>query len=180
MRSAVLVATAFTAAILVVSPEGRAAEQKSLASSLDVYVFPTAAQSAAQQSQDEAECYGWAVTNTGQDPFELAKQADAIGGDADSGSESSRGSALKGAAGGAAAGALLGEITGDSPGKGAAYGAAAGTLGSRIKSKREERKALEEQAREAEAYELAYMQGKEAFNKGFSVCLEAKQYLVRY
>ena len=38
---------------------------KSLASTLEVYVFPAAGQPADQQSKDEAECYSWAVSNTG-------------------------------------------------------------------------------------------------------------------
>ena len=51
------------------------AQQKSLSSTLNVYVFPTEGQDAEQQSKDEAECYGWAVQNTGKDPFELQKKA---------------------------------------------------------------------------------------------------------
>ncbi len=37
---------------------------KTLASTLDVYVFPTEGQAADQQSKDEAECYSWATSNT--------------------------------------------------------------------------------------------------------------------
>ncbi len=46
----------------------------SLAASLNVQVFPKAGQDAAQQSKDEAECYDWAVTNSGVDPFHLQKK----------------------------------------------------------------------------------------------------------
>ena len=42
---------------------------KTLASTMDVYVFPNKGQDATQQSMDEAACYGWAVENTGSDPF---------------------------------------------------------------------------------------------------------------
>ena len=42
---------------------------KTLAATMNVYVFPSNGQDAAQQSKDEAECYNWAVTNTGTDPF---------------------------------------------------------------------------------------------------------------
>ena len=38
---------------------------KTLAATMNVYVFPSNGQDAAQQSKDEAECYNWAVTNTG-------------------------------------------------------------------------------------------------------------------
>lgn len=48
---------------------------KTLASTLDVFVFPTAGQAADQQSMDEAECYQWAASNTGSDPFELQQQS---------------------------------------------------------------------------------------------------------
>ena len=43
---------------------------------MNVYVFPTESQVATQQSKDEADCYNWAVQNTGNDPFSLMKQAD--------------------------------------------------------------------------------------------------------
>ena len=42
-----------------------------LASTLDVFVFPTEGQDSSQQSKDEAECYSWAADNTGSDPFQL-------------------------------------------------------------------------------------------------------------
>ena len=51
------------------------APQKSLAATMNVYVFPTTGQTAQQQSTDEAACYDWAVQNTGGDPFALQKQA---------------------------------------------------------------------------------------------------------
>ncbi|MDH3784212.1 MAG: hypothetical protein OEV00_02665, partial [Acidobacteriota bacterium] len=54
-------------------PTGR----KTLAATIDVYVFPKDGQVAEQQSKDEAACYSWAIGNTGSDPFDLAKRADA-------------------------------------------------------------------------------------------------------
>ena len=53
------------------------AQQKSLASTLGVYVFPNGGQDASQQSKDEGECYTWAVQQAGVDPFQLADQAKA-------------------------------------------------------------------------------------------------------
>lgn len=53
------------------------AQQQSLGSTMDVYVFPAEGQDTAQQSRDEAECYEWAAGNTGTDPFDLAKQEQA-------------------------------------------------------------------------------------------------------
>ena len=46
--------------------------QKTLAATMNVYVFPTQGQAAEQQSKDEMECYNWAVQNTGTDPFQLS------------------------------------------------------------------------------------------------------------
>ena len=56
----------------VATPSG----QKSLAATMNVYVFPNAGQAPAQQSKDEGECYNWAVQNTGNDPFQIAKQSE--------------------------------------------------------------------------------------------------------
>ena len=49
----------------------------SLASTLEVYVFPSDGQDSSQQAKDESECYNWAVSNTGTDPFQLSKEASA-------------------------------------------------------------------------------------------------------
>ena len=53
------------------------AQTKSLASTMEVFVFPKEGQNAEQQSKDEAACYEWAVSNTGSDPFQLADQQSA-------------------------------------------------------------------------------------------------------
>ncbi len=96
-------------------------EGTSIAKSLGIYVFPAKKQSAEQQSQDEYECYKWAVEQSGYDPINPtkveAKQVDT----------SNDGSAVRGAARGAAAGVAIGAIAGDA-GKGAAIGAAAGAI----------------------------------------------------
>ena len=63
--SLMAIAAATSAAHAQTAPAG----QKSLASTLNVYVFPNAGQAPAQQSKDEGECYNWAVQNTGSDPF---------------------------------------------------------------------------------------------------------------
>ena len=69
---AVVLVTPATLAQEAVAP---ASSQKTLAATMNVYVFPTAGQPTEQQSTDEAACYGWAVQNTGGDPFALQKQA---------------------------------------------------------------------------------------------------------
>src|SRR5580698_4172328 len=81
---------------------------KTLAATLKVYAFPGAGQSAAQQSQDETECYNWGVKETGNDPFHIANQAaqqqEQAAQQMQQAQQSTSGSAVKGAVGGAAGG----------------------------------------------------------------------------
>ena len=158
--------------------------QKTLASTINVYVFPTEGQTAEQQSKDEAECYSWAVSNTGTDPFDLAKQAEKQKVEADQAKaqvkDAGKGAGAKGAVKGAAAGALIGEIASDDPGKGAAYGAAAGAIRgrrSRARAQQSAQKQIEAQATQAKA---ATEEAMTNFKKAFSVCLEAKKYMAKY
>src|SRR6201987_959954 len=105
----------------------RTTQTKTLANAIDVYVFPTKGQSESRQNKEEAECYGWAVDNTGVDPFEAAKQAQRAAAQQQQAAQSTEGSGVRGAAKGAAGGALIGAIAGNA-GMGAAIGAAAGAI----------------------------------------------------
>ena len=49
---------------------------QTLAATMEVFVFPTEGQDASQQSKDEVECYQFATSSMGTDPFDLADQAD--------------------------------------------------------------------------------------------------------
>jgi hypothetical protein len=159
------------------------AQSKTLASTMDVYVFPQKGQAASQQSQDESACYTWAVQNTGTDPFQLAKQAEAQQQQAASAQASAstagQGSAVKGAAGGAAAGALFGAIGGNA-GKGAAIGAASGAVVGRARGNQAQASAQQQVSQQSSANQQATAQQLGNFKKAFSVCLEAKHYLVKY
>jgi hypothetical protein len=158
--------------------------EKTLAATMNVYVFPSEGQAADQQNKDEAECYNWAVKNTGTDPFDLAKKAEQTQQQADAAqqqvSEAGKGSAAKGALIGAAGGALIGEIVSDDPGAGAAIGAGVGALGGRRARRQGQAQASEQidqqtaQAQQATATQI------ENFKKAFSVCLEAKDYMVKF
>jgi hypothetical protein len=158
--------------------------QKTLAATMNVYVFPTEGQDAKQQSMDEAECYNWAVQNTGTDPFNLQKQAQQQQAAADEAKQdvkgSSAGSGARGALGGAAAGALIGEIASDDAGKGAAYGAAAGAIAGRRRGRRAEKQAQEQIDQQAQQAQAATAEQLNNFKKAFSVCLEAKDYMVKF
>lgn len=169
-------------AVLAMTPAP--AQQQSLSASLDVYVFPKTGQDATQQSKDEADCFQWAVTNTGVDPFKLDEQVAAQKQQAQQQQQqvdqATQGAGAKGAVKGAAAGALIGEIASDDAGEGAAYGAAAGAIASRRRAKSAQQQSsqqAEQQVQQAEAQAAAQ---RDNFNKAFSICLEGKDYLVRY
>jgi hypothetical protein len=161
-----------------------AEEGKTLAATMNVYAFPKAGQTPEQQSKDEAECYDWAVKNTGTDPFELSKQSEAVQQQAAQAEQQAagagRGSGARGAVRGAAAGALIGEIANDDAGEGAAIGAAAGVVAGRHRGRAATQQAQQQaQQQSAQAQQSIAQQG-ENFRKAFSACLEGKNYLVKY
>lgn len=114
-----------TIAILITlaTPFAVHAQQQSLGSTMDVYVFPAEGQDEAQQSKDEVACYEWAAENTGTDPFDLADQEQA---------------------------------------------------------NEQQAQAEHQAAEQAEEREEATEQELENFKSAFSVCLEAKEYMVKY
>ncbi len=155
-----------------------------LASTMDVYVFPTEGQESNQQSQDEAACYEWAVTNSGTDPFDLTKQSEAQAAQTEQAKAQAeqvgQGAGAQGAVRGAAAGAIIGEIADDDAGKGAAYGAAAGAIRGRRKGRAAQEQAKQQAEAQGEAQQAATEEQMGNFKKAFSVCLEAKDYMVKY
>ena len=169
---------------LLLASVALAQDQKTLAATMNVHVFPAEGQDSSQQSMDEAECYTWAVGNTGTDPFDLAKQAEAQQQQAEAAKqqvdEAGKGAGAKGAVGGAAAGAVVGKIVSDDAGKGAAYGAAAGAIAGRRGRKSAQKSAnndIDTQSQQAAASTADQM---EHFKKAFAVCLEAKDYMVKF
>ena len=172
------------AAVGTLNADDQPAAQKSLSSTMEVYVFPTEGQDASQQSKDEAECYQWAVQNTGVDPFDLAKQAEqqqqqAAATQQDI-AQAGQGAGARGAVGGAAAGALIGEIASDDAGRGAAYGAAAGAIVARRRTRRAKAEASQQVEQQSQQAQKATAEQIENFKKAFSVCLEAKEYMVKF
>jgi hypothetical protein len=157
--------------------------QKTLAATLNVYAFPGAGQETAQQSQDETECYNWAVKETGTDPFHVAKQAAELQQQAaqqqQEAQQSTSGSAVKGAVGGAAGGAIIGAIAGNA-GKGAAIGAGVGAIGNRAKAESHAKHAKQQAQQAQQAAAKTSAAQLEAFKKAFSACLEAKKYTVKF
>ena len=166
------------------APAAQPAPQKTLAATIDVYVFPTEGQTPEQQSTDEAACYNWAVQNTGSDPFALQKQSQQQQQQAAQAEQqidqAGKGAGAKGAVGGAAAGALIGEIVSDDAGKGAAYGALAGAIIARRRTQRAKADASQQVEEQSQQAQQATAEQIENFKKAFSVCLEAKKYMVKY
>jgi len=167
-------------------------EGKTVAGSLDVFVFPAENQTAEQQAEDEGTCYQWATTNTGTDPNAIAKQQQANQQQAQAeqqaaqaaGKGATQGAGARGAVRGAAVGAVIGEIASDDAGKGAAWGAAAGAVSGR----RQAHQAQAQAQAQAQQQAAAQAQQREAltaeqmanFKKAFSACLEAKKYSVKF
>lgn len=158
--------------------------QKSLAATLEVYVFPSAGQDASLQSRDEGECYSWAVQNSGVDPFiqekQMQQQQQQNAKVQQQVSEAGRGAGLKGAARGAAVGAIVGGVADDEAGKGAAIGAAVGAIGARRKAKLAEDEVSRQLEAKSQQTQQASAEQMSNFKKAFSVCLEAKEYMVKY
>ena len=169
---------------MITMPLALHAQSQSLGSTMDVYVFPAEGQDTSQQSKDEAACYEWAVGNTGTDPFELAKkeQSDQQQAQADqqAAEQAGQGSGARGAVRGAAAGALIGEIANDDASEGAAWGAAAGAVRGRRQGKQSQQQAKQQAEAQAEQKEGATEEQLANFKNAFSVCLEAKEYMVKY
>jgi len=157
---------------------------KTLAASMDVHVFPKNGQASEQQSKDEASCYEWAEGNSGSDPFALQQQQKAQAQQTEQAktgtNQSVRGSGLRGALGGAAAGAIIGELASNNAGKGAAIGAASGGLLNRRRSQRNANQAANQIGQQGQEQQQATKEKIISFKKAFSVCLEAKEYLVKF
>jgi hypothetical protein len=76
--------------------------------------------------------------------------------------------------------ALIGEIASDDAGRGAAYGAAAGLIMARRRTHRAKAEASQELKKQGQQAQQATAEQQENFKKAFSVCLEAKNYMVKY
>ena len=140
-------------------PQASASGQKTLAATMNVYVFPTTGQTPEVQSQDEVTCYNWAVQNVGTDPFDLSKQAQA---QTQQTEQAKQQAAQVGQGAGAAGGAAAGMIRGRRRGRAA---------------QREAEAAAEQQGQQAQAATAEQLAN---FKKAFSVCLEAKGYMVKF
>jgi hypothetical protein len=158
--------------------------QRTLAATMNIHVFPASGQAADQQNIEEAECYNWAVNNTGTDPFDLSRQAQQQEQQADRARQDAQkageGSGAAGAVIGAAGGALIGQVVSSDPGRGAAWGAGLGFLGGRASRRQAQAKASQQVESQAASQQRATQEQITNFKNAFSVCLEAKGYMVRF
>ena len=160
---------------------------------MGLHTFPAKNQTIEQQQQDEIACYAWAKQDSGFDPLgaltgqqQAPASASAQRSNPQTGGPGAEAKgALGGAAGGAATGAVIGAITGNA-GKGAAAGAAGGGLLGGLMTKRaqmeEQKQAQQQQLLQAQQQARAkaqLQQQLEGFKKGFSACMEAKNYVVK-
>jgi hypothetical protein len=75
---------------------------------------------------------------------------------------------------------LIGEIASDDPGEGAAWGAAVGGIAARRKAKSAKSDASKQVEQQSQQAQQATAEQVDNFKKAFSVCLEAKNYMVKY
>lgn len=175
---------AFSSILFSVGAAAETTPSGTLASTMEVYVFPTEGQDAAQQSTDEASCFEWAVDNTGNDPFNLEKESEAneelAAAEMDAAEATGQGAGARGAVRGAAAGAIIAEVSKGDASEGAAYGAAAGVIRGRRQARAANEQATAQAEEQAEAREEATEEDLDNFKKAFSTCLEAKDYMVKF
>ena len=140
-----------------------------IASTFNVYVYPTQGQTTAQQGSDEAACYDSAQTRTGYTPGAPPPSANPP-------PPPPKGHGLlRGGAGGAASGAAIGAIAGNA-GEGAAIGAIAGGL---LGARRERREAKESQQVAQFQASAAQNQLLSNFQTAFSACMTARGYVAK-
>lgn len=199
MRSALICVVLASASFTLAQQPAASTPQKSLSSYMGLHTFPAKSQTAAQQQKDELACYDWAKQDSGFDPLEslVAQQQAPATESAETATPEKRGlgakgvaqSAAGGAAGGAAIGAVGGAIAGNA-GKGAAIGAASGAMGGPLMAKiaekqaqkqaqQQQQQAQQQRAREQAEAKADTQQKFEGFKKGFSACMEAKNYVVK-
>ncbi|MFV2089388.1 MAG: hypothetical protein ACC642_01920 [Pseudomonadales bacterium] len=134
----------------------------------ELMVYANQGQDAAQQEQDEYQCYWWGKGQSGFDPM---AQPTATAPPPEQ--QAKRGGLLRGAARGAVVGGI---VDGSSGAKtGAAAGAALGGM-RRIDQNRQQAKSQQQYEQQQAAQ---YEAGRSAYNRAYAACLEGRGYTVR-
>ena len=127
-------------------------------------IYPSGGQSLQQQSNDEAECRGWAQQQTGFNPA-YGPQIPSAG--------AQGGEVIRGAAAGALLGAVGGAIAGNA-GKGAAIGAGVGATAGLLGRRRQDRANAEAQQQAQSQYNAQLA----TYNRAFATCMQGRNYTV--
>lgn len=140
-------------------------------------IYPAKGQNQQQMESDKFTCYSWAKQETGFDPMQT--QAPAPLPQQPSGL--APGSVVRGGAGGAALGAAVGGIAGgwSGAGTGAAIGALTGGVFGGLRSRARNQQISQTQQQYAAQQSAQYRQKQNTYNRAYSVCLEAKGYMVK-
>ncbi len=149
------------------------------ASGQELIVYPAKGQSQQQMERDKFDCYSWAKQQSGFDPMQT--QAPTQPSPSQPPPGASPGSVVRGGAGGAALGAAVGGIAGgwSGAGKGAAIGALTGGVFGGLRSRSQNQQAAQAQQQYAAQQSAQYRQKQDTYNRAYSVCLEAKGYMVK-
>ena len=131
------------------------------------YVYPAKGQSQEQQKNDEADCYSWAVQQSGFDPAKPPPQQ-AAAKPPTTATGTAPGAGARGAARGAIVGSALGGDTGTS--------AAVGAIAARGQSRRQNAAAAQQGQQQQQA---ATQQQQSSFAKARAACLEGRGYSVK-
>ncbi len=137
-----------------------------------MYIYPAKGQSPQQEQRDKADCYTWAVQQSGFNPANPQVRTGPP-----PAPSAPQGGLARGAAGGAALGAVGGAIGGDA-GKGAAIGAATGALFGGMRRRRWEEQQQYQQNAYMEQRQAALNQGRGNFNRAFATCMTGRGYRV--
>ena len=155
----------------------------------DVFAYPKGGQSQDQLARDQFDCNQWATQQSGFNPNQAQPQVYVERGYMPPPpSSSGGGEVVRGALGGALLGTGIGAIAGGKKGarRGAAIGALSGTMVGAVRRNRRK----EEEARWHQQHQMQqqqqqrqvnnqYAQGRQRYNRAYSVCMEAKNYDVR-
>lgn len=144
-----------------------------MTASAQTYVYPAKGQSAEQQKKDEAECYTWAVGQTGFDPAKPPPAPTTAA--APPPAPKPSGARVRGAAAGATVAAITDHDTGDAAVAGAVAGGAAQRGAKRQAS--QQQAAAQQQAAQQQATQQQNQTS--AFNKARSACLEGRGYTIK-
>jgi len=135
----------------------------------ELMIYPKKAQSAEQQEKDKFECYSWAKNESGFDPM-----APPMATEAPPQQQASRGGVVRGAARGAALGAII-----DDSSEGARTGAKAGAAIGGMRRADQKRSEAQAQQQWEQEQQRIYAEKRDRYNRAYSVCLEAHDYLVK-